>query len=36
MQRLWTVKERNYGRLPTTGFHWKVQRGQRSIKGTSV
>jgi alkaline phosphatase D len=36
LKRLWTVKERNFGTLPTTGFHWKVQRGQTSIKGTAV
>jgi alkaline phosphatase D len=36
LKRLWTVKERNFGMVPTTGFHWKVQRGQTSIKGTAV
>jgi alkaline phosphatase D len=36
LQRLWTVRERNYGRLPTTGFRWQVKRGQRSIRGTAV
>jgi alkaline phosphatase D len=36
LNRLWTIKERNYGTLPTTGFHWQVKRGQRSIKGTAV
>jgi alkaline phosphatase D len=36
LKRLWTVKERNFGTLPTTGFHWKMQRGQTSIKGTAV
>ena len=36
LQRLWTVKERNYGLLPATGFRWQVKRGQASIKGTAV
>ena len=36
LKRLWTVKERNFGTLPTTGFHWQVKRGQRSIRGTAV
>jgi alkaline phosphatase D len=35
LKRLWTVRERNYGRLPDDGFHWRVARGQRSIKGTA-
>jgi alkaline phosphatase D len=37
LKRLWSVKERgNYGSLPTTGFRWRVKRGQRSIRGTAV
>jgi len=36
LRRLWTVKERNFGTLPTTGFRWQVKRGQTSIKGTAV
>jgi alkaline phosphatase D len=35
LKRLWTVRERNYGTLPDDGFHWRVARGQRSIKGTA-
>ena len=36
LKRLATVRERNLGTLPTTGFRWRVKRGQRSIKGTAV
>jgi hypothetical protein len=36
LKRLWTVRERNFGTLPTDGFHWRVARGQRSIRGTAV
>ena len=36
LKRLWTVKERNFGTLPTTGFRWQLQRGQKSIRGTAV
>jgi alkaline phosphatase D len=37
LKRLWSVKERgNYGTLPTTGFRWRMKRGQRSIRGTAV
>jgi alkaline phosphatase D len=36
LKRMWTVKERNFGTLPPTGFHWQVKRGQTSIKGTAV
>jgi alkaline phosphatase D len=36
LKRLWTVKQRNFGTLPTTGFRWRVARGQTSIKGTAV
>jgi alkaline phosphatase D len=35
LKRMWTVKERNFGTLPDTGFHWKIARGQTSIKGTA-
>jgi alkaline phosphatase D len=35
LKRLWTVRERNFGTLPPTGFHWRVARGQTSIKGTA-
>jgi alkaline phosphatase D len=35
LRRLWTVKERNFGTMPDTGFSWKVARGQTSIKGTA-
>ena len=35
LKRMWTVKERNFGTLPDTGFHWKLGRGQTSIKGTA-
>jgi alkaline phosphatase D len=35
LKRLWTVKERNAGTMPDTGFSWKVARGQTSIKGTA-
>ena len=33
LHRLWTVKQRNLGILPTTGFRWQVKRGQASIRG---
>ena len=33
---MWTVKERNFGTMPDTGFHWSLKRGQTSIKGTAV
>ena len=36
LKRLWTVKQRNYGTMPSTGFRWQVQRGQSSIKGTAI
>jgi alkaline phosphatase D len=36
LKRLWTVRERNYGTLTTTGLRWQVKRGQRSIRGTAV
>ena len=36
LKRLWTVKQRNLGSLPATGFRWQVKRGQASIKGTAV
>ena len=36
LKRLWTVKQRNYGTLPTTGFRWRIARGQTSIRGTAV
>jgi alkaline phosphatase D len=37
LKRMWTVKQRgNFGTLPPTGFHWRVARGQTSIKGTAV
>jgi alkaline phosphatase D len=36
LKRLWTVRERNFGTLPATGFHWRVARGQTSIRGTAV
>jgi alkaline phosphatase D len=37
LKRLYTVKERgNYGTLPSTGFRWRIQRGQPSIAGTAV
>jgi alkaline phosphatase D len=36
LKRLWTVRERNFGTLPATGFHWRVARGQTSIKGTAL
>jgi hypothetical protein len=35
LKRLWTVKEKNFGTMPDTGFSWKVNRGQTSIKGTA-
>jgi alkaline phosphatase D len=35
-KRLWTVKQRNNGTMPTDGFRWQVKRGQKSIKGTAV
>ena len=36
LHRLWTVKQRNLGILPTTGFRWQVKRGQASIRGTAL
>jgi alkaline phosphatase D len=31
-KRLWTVKQRNLGTLPSDGFQWRLARGQTSIK----
>src|SRR5829696_4583746 len=31
-KRLWTVKQRNLGTLPSDGFRWRLARGQTSIK----
>lgn len=37
LKRLWTAKDRrNLGTLPSDGFHWKLARGQTSIKGTAT
>ena len=37
LKRLYTIKERgNYGTLPTTGFRWRLRRGQSSIAGTAT
>jgi alkaline phosphatase D len=36
LKRMWTVKERNFGTLPPTGFRWQVKRGQTSIRGTAL
>jgi alkaline phosphatase D len=36
LKRLWTVKQRNLGTMPATGFRWQVKRGQTSIRGTAV
>jgi alkaline phosphatase D len=36
LKRLYTVKQRNLGTLPSAGFRWKLARGQTSIKGTAV
>jgi alkaline phosphatase D len=36
LKRLVTVKQRNLGTLPATGFRWQVKRGQTSIRGTAV
>ncbi len=36
LKRLWTVKQRNLGTMPSAGFRWRVKRGQRSIRGTAV
>jgi alkaline phosphatase D len=36
LKRLYTIKQRNLGTLPATGFTWKLARGQTSIKGTAV
>ncbi|MGZ6680554.1 MAG: alkaline phosphatase D family protein [Solirubrobacteraceae bacterium] len=36
MVRLKTIKQRSTAKLPPTGFHYKVARGQSSIIGTAV
>ena len=36
LKRLWTVKQRNLGTLPSTGFRWQVKRGQPSILGAAI
>jgi alkaline phosphatase D len=36
MVRMQTIKRRSTARLPATGMHYRVARGQRSIKGTSL
>ena len=35
LKRMWTVKKKNFGTMPDTGFSWKVARGQTSILGTA-
>jgi alkaline phosphatase D len=35
LKRMWTVKKKNFGTMPDSGFQWKVARGQTSIKGTA-
>jgi hypothetical protein len=34
--RLKTIKTKSRAKLPSTGFHYRVARGQTSIKGASV
>ena len=37
LQRVWTIKERgNIGTMPPAGFHWRLKRGQNSIRGTAI
>jgi alkaline phosphatase D len=36
MVRMTTIKKKTTGRLPATGMHYRVARGQQSIKGTSL
>jgi len=36
MVRMQTIKRRSTARLPATGMHYRVARGQRSIAGTSL
>jgi alkaline phosphatase D len=36
MVRLQTVKKRSTAKLPSTGFHYRVARGQQSIKGAAL
>ena len=36
LRRLYTVKQRLYGTLPSDGFRWQVKRGQTSIRGTAI
>jgi alkaline phosphatase D len=34
--RIQTVKKKSTAKLPSTGFHYRVARGQQSIKGTAT
>jgi alkaline phosphatase D len=36
MVRLQTIKKKTTAKLPSTGLHYKVARGQQTIKGTSM
>jgi alkaline phosphatase D len=36
MVRMQTIKKKTTARLPATGMHYRVARGQQSIKGTSM
>jgi alkaline phosphatase D len=36
MVRLQTIKRKSTAKLPSTGFHYRVARGQQSIKGTAL
>jgi alkaline phosphatase D len=36
MVRMQTIKKKSTAKLPSTGMHYRVARGQQTIKGTSV
>ena len=36
MVRLQTIKKKSTAKLPSTGMHYRVARGQQSIKGTAM
>jgi len=36
MVRMQTIKKRTTAKLPSTGMHYRVARGQQSIKGTAT
>ena len=36
MVRMQTIKKKTTAKIPSTGLHYRVARGQQSIKGTAM